>query len=295
MSFDHSRQFIGASECASVIGLDDYKSQIAVWDRLANGTISESGPLAERGQALEPGMVIHYTRKTGRRVISPVETRLHPDMPFIGATPDALDQEVVVECKAPSFRTWHLWAEEEIPARYVVQMQVQCAVFKAPEAQCVVDLGDRIEIRPVPFDAELAGDILDQVARFHRDYVVAKKPPQPDGSDSYSDFLARRFPKESVPLRDATDEEVRLALEYRRARGVAEAAEAEEKRLRQELEVRIGDAAGIVGDGFKISHKMVSGRSSVDQKALAAAHPALAAQFTKQGNPYRRFLPTWSK
>jgi putative phage-type endonuclease len=297
MSFDHSRQFIGASECASIIGLDDYKTKIAIWDRLANGTVSEDSPLARRGRVFEPALLAYYMEETGHRLLAPVETKVHEKFAFVGATPDGLDQDEphVVEAKAPSFRTGYLWAEGDIPARYVVQMQIQCAVFGRPSARCVVDLGDRIEVRPVGYDEDLAGDVLDQVAKFHRDYVVTKTPPPPDGSDSYSDFMGRRFPKESAPVRLATPEEVQLAAKLKLAGERFDKAEAEYKRIRQELELRIGDAAGIAGDGFKITNKLVSGRTSVDSKALAAAHPAIALQFTKTGNGYRRFVPTWSE
>jgi hypothetical protein len=73
-------------------------------------------------------------------------------------------------------------------------MQVQCAVFERGAARCIVDLGDRIDIRPVPFDADFAGEILDEVAKFYRDFVVTQRPPEVDGSDSYSEWIERRFP-----------------------------------------------------------------------------------------------------
>lgn len=294
MSFDHSRQFIGASECASIVGLDSYRTKIAVWDRLVNGTISESSPLAERGRALEPGLVLFYEERVGRKIQAPVQPKMHPKYPFIGATPDGLDKTddelLSIECKAPSWRTFHMWADGDIPPRYVIQMQTQCDVFGADGARCVVDLGDCVEIRQVGHDHDLANDILEQVAKFHRDYVVTKKPPPPDGSDSYSDFISRSFPKslraESI-IADSRIEAV--AMSYRAARDKLTAATEEADRLKQELQQAIGDARGVVGEFGSISWSDTSGRESVDMKALKAAFPEIAAQFTKRGESFRTF------
>lgn len=293
MSFDHSRQFIGASECASIIGLDDYRTKIAVWDRLVNGTVSESGPLAKRGNAIEPGLIIFYRNETGRTVQAPVKTRLHPKHSFIGATPDGIDGEEVVECKAPSPRMLWLWADEDVPARYVVQTTIQCDVFGSPRAQMVVDLGDRVEFRTVEHDPELAGEVTDQVAKFYRDHVVTKKAPEPDGSSSYSDWLDRRFPGVKRDMREATPDEVRLAMELEHARKQADYAKEEAERLRQELEVRIGDAKGITGPFGSIVWSDTKGRESLDAKALKAAHPDIAKQFIKQGAGFRTFRCTF--
>jgi putative phage-type endonuclease len=297
VSFDHSRQFIGASECGAIAGLDSFKAKISIWDRLVNGTAGEDSTLAERGRVFEPALLEHYRNKTGHKLIAPVKTRLLEGKPFIGATPDGLDQEepLAVEAKAPHFRTHEKWDNDNIPPKHVVQVQIQCAVFKLPSARIVVDLGDRIEIRPVDFDTELAGYIIEQVERFHRDHVVTKKAPDPDGSDSYSEWLARRFPGAQRDMRDATDEEVRLALELQAARDKADAADAEAKRIRQELEARIGEHRGIRGSFGSILWSDTKGRESLDSKALKAAHPDIAAKFVKQGAPFRTFKATFKE
>jgi hypothetical protein len=90
-------------------------------------------------------------------------------------------------------------------------------------------------------------------------------------------------------MREATDEEVQLALELQAAREKAELAEVEAKRIRQELELRIGEAKGIKGSFGSISWGDVRGRESIDTAALKDAHPDIAAKFLRRSNGYRAF------
>ena len=300
---------IGGSEIADVAGLGRYSRSINIWER-KTGRAPPDAPTHHmlRGQYLEGGMRDWYSQIVnelrGPTSVLPGKTERHPEHKLVVATPDGLvfpnqgALERVLELKSPGFRTADQWGEpgtDEVPIEYVAQTTWEMAVTGAQLADVGALIDGDLRIYTVAYSPSLFEALLERAERWWRDYVVADTPPPPDGSESYSDHLARRFPRSNGDLLIATPEDDALAAALREARDAKDRAESRYEELRQRLQARIADADGLAGTGWKITWREQKGRSSLDQKALAAEAPELVAKHTKQGKSFRVFRPTFSK
>lgn len=295
-------QGIGGSEIGVLAGLSRWASPIDIYERKLGLRPDKQSHHLERGNFLEPAIIRWYEARTQSRVMHPGTLR-HRSLARVIATPDGLrlcgDTEFdrVLEVKAPNHRTWHEWGEpgtDEVPASYVAQVQweMACAGVDVSDVAAVID-GD-LAIYTVPFDAELFGELAEIADRFWRDHIERRIPPPPDGSASYAESIARRFPSVGRAAIDATPEFESAAIAYKAARERLAAAEAEAERLKQELQERMGDAGKVVGSFGSVSWSETKGRESLDAKALKAELPDIAARFTKRGASFRTFRANFS-
>jgi putative phage-type endonuclease len=297
------RQGIGGSEIAAVCGLNPWSKPIDVWLVKRGVAESSSSFHTERGNYLEDGFLAWYAARFKRKHIDRPGTLVHARHPLVIATPDAVaDRHTVVEIKAPHWRTGADWGEPEtdqVPDYYLPQTMWEMAVTGLQEADVVAFLDGDIRRYRVGFDQTLFEALLEQAERFWRDHVVTGAAPPEDGSESYSEYLARRFPQSNEPV-EVTDEAgvVRMVEDYKAAAEAMEAAEERKRRARQALEKRIGTHAGIKGEWGSISFKHNRDTMVVDFKALVEAlkpAPGLIEQFTKTRRGPRVFRPYFKK
>lgn len=291
---------IGGSEIAAVCGLNPWMRPIDVYlVKTGVAQVDESSHHLERGNFLERGFIDWYAHRFKRKIEFP-GTIVHPKFPLVIATPDAVaDERYVVEIKAPSFRTAYDWGDEgsdEIPDYYLPQTQWEMAVTGLTEADIVAFMDGDIRRFRVAFNQELFDALRDQAQRFWRNYVAKKEPPPEDGSASYSEYLATRFPKSDDPA-EVTDavEVVELVKAYKHAQGAVERAEEAKEKLRQKLEMRIGERSGIKGAWGSISFKWSKPSTTLDAKRLEAEMPAIFEKFQKPKKSFRAFRPTLKK
>jgi putative phage-type endonuclease len=293
---------IGGSEIGVLAGLSRWASPIDIYERKLGLKIDEASHHLRRGVYLEPACIRWYADTTGWHVADGTTMR-HPSLARVIATPDGLVYETpeafdkgqparVLEIKSPGRHTWSEWGEpgtDQIPGSYIAQVQweMACANTKLADVAALID-GD-LAIYTVAFDAELFAQLAEIAHQFWIQHIEARVPPPPDGSDSYAESIVRRFPGVRRDMLEATPDVEATALAYRDAKAKLEAAEAEAERLKQELQQRIGDAKGVTGSFGSITWGESKGRESLDSKALKAAHPDIAAQFVKQGAPFRTF------
>lgn len=297
------RQGIGGSEIAAVCGLNPWSKPIDIWlTKMGRATFEPSFHL-ERGTYLEDGFLAWYAARFRRHLIEKPGTLVHPVHPIVIATPDAVaDRTCVVEIKAPNWRTGADWGEpdtDQIPDYYQPQPQWEMAVTGTKEADVVAFLDGDIRRFRVQFDEELFGALLEQAERFWRNYVMPDRPPPEDGSESYSEYLARRFPRSDDAV-EVTDDAgvVRMVEDYKAAAAAMEAAEERKRKARQALEKRIGTQAGIKGEWGSISFKHNRDSLVVDFRGLCDTlnPPAdLLKEFTKTRRGPRVFRPNFKK
>jgi putative phage-type endonuclease len=297
------RQGIGGSEIAAVCGLNPWSKPIDVWLAKTGRAVFEESFHLERGTFLEDGFINWYAARFKRRHIDKPGTLVHPVHPVVLATPDAVaDHACVVEIKAPNWRTGADWGEPEsdqVPDYYIPQTQWEMAVTGLQEADVVAFLDGDIRRYRVRFDEELFGALLEQAERFWRNHVMTDRPPPEDGSESYSEYLARRFPQRDDTVEVANDVGVvRMVEDYKAAAAALEAAEERKRKARQTLEKRIGSQAGIKGDWGSISFRHNRDSLVVDFRGLCDAlnPPAeLLEKFTKYRRGPRVFRPSFKK
>jgi len=293
---------VGASEVAALVGLDPHRGPIDVWRKKVEQHQTEQTGHTKRGRYFERAILEWYSDETGLAV-KPGASSAHRDHPLVIATPDAIASDSagarrVVEIKSPSWRTAREWHEDGIPDRYVCQMQQQMFVEGLPLGDNAAYVDEQLLIQTIEYDPEIAASLVDAIEKFWRNHVLTGRPPDPDGSTSYSEWLKERFAKTAGVVLHATPEIEEWAARLRDAKAQVEVAESAEREARNHIQAFIGDADGVHGAFGKLSWKHNKPSSKVDWEAVArelGATPQQIAKHTQERPGPRVFRATWAK
>lgn len=297
---------IGGSEIGAIVGEHPYMRPIDVWRGKMGEKDEPDSFHLERGQFFERPTAEWYAHRHDAQLRT-VGTLVHPSRPIVIATPDFLAKSSTVEIdlsiKVPGARTRHHWGAigtDEAPPYAVVQVQWELLILEQlhgiRSAVIVAPLDGDLAEFPVLADAELQAGLVEAAERFWRDHVVTKRPPAPDASPAYTEWIKKRWPKSEGQTLFATDEAEGWAQRLRAARAARKRAEEDEGKAEQWLKAHIGDSDGIVGSDWSISYKSTKGRPSTDWKSLTAGlgiGSETIDRFTHRV-PYRVFRPKFS-
>lgn len=260
---DHQRAIrstgIGASEIASIVGLNPWRSAHDVW-LVKRGLVEEKGTIQSRmGQRVEACVLDEYREQTGSELSFPGTVR-HPTEPWMLCTPDAIADEWVrvVEVKCVGWRTAFHWGDEEdaIPDYYRPQVAWQLEVLGIEEAHVAAWIGGSdYRIYTIRRNAALIEALVEAGRRFWFDHVLTGEPPPIDGTDGARRVLAEMYPRTGKPPIRATEEHNRLARKLEEARNAYEQAELEKKRAENLMIAAMGEADGIEGDDWRATYK----------------------------------------
>ncbi len=268
---------IGGSLIAAVLGVNPFARPIDAWLHLTGRAQKDTNePVTSWGHAMEDMLSSWYEEKTGTEVV-PCPTLVHPDKPWIIATPDRIvqDSDVLVECKHVGDRVaWH-WYDG--PPDYVVlqcvwQMLV-CRALGMPitRVDVVADIaGAPPEIFPVEYDAELEAMVLEAAIRFWEDRVQADVAPPVDASESYQAWLRRQFPNSNGVMREEPEAE-EWAVRYNAAKETEKAAKEESELAANHLRALIADDDGVRGIWGKVTNRTSASGSRTLRVTLATS------------------------
>ncbi len=299
MSRQHKK--LGGTDAAAILGLNPFKTRIDVWRGLVEGyEVPQTFPM-RRGVLMEPVVRTMYQEATGYELLGPrlVEPKRYPY--FAGSLDDVAmvaGVERVVEFKTANIRQAHLWGdgEDEIPSQHLCQVHFYLMLTELKIADVGVFLGgDEFHVYTVPADSEFQGMMAEECERFWVDFIATKRPPPPDASENYSDWLKSRFPVPSSPMLIADKEAELLVADLHFARTARELSEKNEALARNALMLKIGEAEGMRGNGWTISYKQNKGRASTDWDGIAAETgipKSIIEKYTKR-TPYRVFKPSF--
>lgn len=289
-------KMLGASDASALLGVNKNRTAWDVYNRIVNGIDTPDNKLLRRGRLMEPVIRAMAEEDLGLRLVGPQSLR-DERRPWLRMSLDdaAIDdaEEVPVEYKSVIH-----WAADDygdsgtdhVPEMHILQTQVYCHGKEAKRAHLVALIGlDDLRHYIIPAEPNLQGVVLEAMERFWVDHIKPQRPPPIDGSAGCSEWLAKRFPKQSKTFINADDEAERIAREYHVARQAREAAEAREADCRNHLINKIGEAEGIAGEGWKITYRFANGRTGIDKEALE--RDGLLAKYTKRGSGGRRFCP----
>jgi putative phage-type endonuclease len=286
---EQRRGLITASDAASILGLNPWKSAADVWaEKVHGGSAFRGNYKTRRGHAIEPLLLEWLGEKKSPLLVTPsgATTLTHPLLPWLGATPDALvhttrqvqafdvgpvvdvADELVAIGEAKSSGAVEHWTDEDgepkIPDYYHPQVVVQMAVTGAPRAFVVAEIlterGPEAEpwIIEVERDAGLEAIVLEELEEFQRLYLKPRVcPPLDDASYRQIANVFRRPQRAELVAADARAED--LARQYLEAQATKKAAEERAEQAKAELCKLIGDAEGVHGDTWKASWKWRDG------------------------------------
>jgi putative phage-type endonuclease len=265
---------IGGSDVPAILGISPYATRTDVWmekTRHPAWRPKPETPEMRFGKLLEPVMRAAYEEDRGLRVHAPgLKTYWAEDHLRFAHIDGLVESEGIWEGKAP-FQTWRNWADGP-PAYVLAQVQHYLDITGEPWADVTAlaaGLDPIFQTWRVRAEPETQAHIAKAVVRFWQDYVLPNEPP--DVLPAVIEYP--RHKSDMVVVADEDDEAlVRLIWKLREGN---EGNDAIIDEYRERLKRRIGTAAGMVGDGWRIRFKANKDSVATDWKLVAAAYRRL--------------------
>jgi putative phage-type endonuclease len=260
---------VGASETSAIMGLNPYRTGMAVWmSKFALDDVQDNYHM-KRGRYIEDGIRRWVSDELGID-FQPCGTAQHPEHPLVLATPDGISDGAVLEIKSPGPRNyWEYGEGDDLPDFHCVQLAQQMLVLDRPTGYLAAFVGGDVRIyhfsaqEAEPLQAKIVPLIEDWWAR----YVLTETPPPVDGSREWADYIAERFPEPRAPRKEASSEADVLAMEYIQAIAELKTIEGRRDELKNKLAMVCGDADGIDGQGWRLNLRAPKPRKSFDAGA----------------------------
>jgi hypothetical protein len=226
------------------------------------------------GHMLEP-MLVGLAAQKHELLVRPGETARSSVHPWLGATPDAVEvapptlpvlarqrkrviakqpARAAVEAKVVGRHRFAHWGEgvHDVAPYVGVQAQTQMTVLGVKVCFVSALFGTEHRTYVLEHSSLLEEMILEMGHKFWHEHVLPQRMPAPDGTDDAWKMIREKYPKprvaDLVVATSAWDEKAREALDMAEQR---KHCEREEKRLKQELAIMIGDWPGVKGDGWR--------------------------------------------
>lgn len=308
------RKGLGGSDIAAVMGLSPWRSPLDVYlDKVGEAQPDETNEAQYWGLTLEDVVAREYAARTGRKVQRVNAVLQHPEHPWmlgsidraivaygsrarLDATGRLAGAEAVLECKTVSAYAAGDWqgldGSDALPVYYAAQAMWYLAITGLPWCDVPALIGgQRFVVRRVERDDETIRGMVEQAEAFWRGHVLAQQPPPPrTGAEAAK--LFGRDTGEMVEIGHSA-ELVRVVDELRAVRQQLQALEHAEDRLRDQLQLAIGPAAGLAVNGQPaVTWKAAKDSTVTDFKAAAAAllTAEQLAPFTTTKPGSRRFI-----
>lgn len=197
---------IGASDAASILGKDPYRSPLETYYRLLDELDEDRKPVMRWGQRIEPLIAQAHAEESGRRIERHGLLLASRRVAFVLATPDYLQWKPrckrpgILECKnmsAPAAGEWPHWKTRP-PEKFWIQAQQQMLVTGLRYATVAVLVGGN-DLRTYDFayDAAFGKKLVRELGRFMK-RVELRNPPPADDTYSTADALAQLEERERV-------------------------------------------------------------------------------------------------
>ena len=279
------RAYLGGTDMAALAGVNPpgWAKPIDVWlDKVGQAVPRAGNTMMSMGSLLEPVVADLFAEATGltvRRPGGPVRDRREP---WLGGHLDRwVGRDGLLECKwAMSRDEWGPTVtleealdgvEARVPPQYAVQVQHYLNVTGRRWGYLAVLLGYAdfrwYALQP---DQETHQLLRELARRFWHENVLAGVPPEPDGSDSYAQWLARRYAKDRGTEAVATPAQAVYWRQWLEANAQVTAAEQLREEAKQRLQDSMGEVAKLVlPDGGSVTWRHQE-RKDTDWAAVAA-------------------------
>lgn len=301
------RNGIGSSDAAAAVGLNPYKSQLALWmektgrdDLFAPIDVNDDSTPVYWGSLLEPIVAASYAKRTGNRVRKVNAVLQHPDHPFLLAN---LDREIIgvpevqiLECKTAGVQGARLW-KDGVPEYVQLQVQHQLAVTGKRAADVAVLIGGQdLQIHRIKRDDVLIERLI-RLEEVFWGYVQSDIAPPVDGSDSADQALRRLYPNDVGSTVDfSQDLEMSAAFSDLVAlRQTLDTQTRLEALLKQRIQQRMGDASKAVFETGDVTWRRSKDGVDFNLPKLLADHPEYEEAYAIPKPGSRRFLVNVAK
>lgn len=306
VKFDNREQWlearklgIGASEVATVVGLNPYETPLELWQRKVGiEPPKEETAAMRRGHFCEDAVAQWWAHETGREIIqsSAVDfmfidrekdfLRVSPDRTFW--LPDAArndDNKGILECKTTNMKV----DPDDLPKQWFCQVQMNLGVAGYSHGSIAwMGFGFEFGYVDIEFVPDFYDMLVDAVQKFWNVNVLGKVEPDPV---NVKDFLTKYRKHTDGKVIEVGDEILDAYHELKEVK--QQIAELDERKntLEDTLKMSFADAEAIAYDGATLATwKTAKDSVKFDEKAFKAANPELWQQYAKTVPGSRRFL-----
>lgn len=290
---DDRTKFLGSSDAAPILGLSPWRTALEVYeDKITPRSLEpdrNKARLFSRGKRFEPVVCEMLADEEGLTIASRNQRYQDPEHPFLAAEIDAETTDgrnIEIKTVSPfAAREWGEERSDQIPLHYCVQVLHALMVTRRDQAIVAALIGsDDLRVYRVDRDDEL-------IARIRAEELA------------FWDRTQRRDPPPAITLADATlrwpssvtrtvvcDAELcNKITELKTLRSHIKELERAAEDMELVAKSVMGDADTLLApDGRRLATWKSQSTSTLDQRALALAHPDIVAQF-RRASTYRVF------
>ena len=284
---------IGGSDASAVLGLNPFKSPLAVYNEKMdpNPQPTEPNDKMRWGNILETPIAEHYAELNNvkiRRVNKILQHKKEPwmlgNLDRIITRPDGNTGVLEVKTAGGFYaRTW----ETEVPTYYYVQCQHYLAVtgYQWADIAVLID-GHDFRTHLVVRDEEFIEMMIENMRDFWEGNVLAGKEPEPTTAEDIKNLFPHATDgATAIATPQIADVHKALVEAKRRSKEAAEEVKAHEAQIKAFM----GDADTCLLDGHTLATWKNVNSNRFDSKAFAVDHPELYAEY-KRASQSRRFL-----
>jgi putative phage-type endonuclease len=265
------KQGIGGSEAATLFNrpgriVNKWQSAFSLYQKkVSPEDLDEDNPTLELGRRLEPAVREMYIDKVGRTVTGGFTLLAHPDYDFMIANTDGRiapvpehDGEGVYEGKTQNFFVKHDW-KQEVPLLYRVQLQHYLAVTGLSWGSfACFELGaaDWFHWGDEERNDKFIQALYDLEWEFWSKHVLARIPPDPDGSTATTKALKLLHPNDNGRVIFLPPEATGWLTERAEISAEMKTLKARQAEVDNRIRAALGDHSyGALEDGRGVSYK----------------------------------------
>lgn len=280
------QQGIGGSDASAVLGMNRWKSPVDIWlsKTVKAEEEAELSDAAYWGTVLEDVVAVEFQKRTGLSVRRKNAILMHDEHDFILANIDReiVGQKVGLECKTASAYKKDEWADDEIPAEYIIQCQHYMAVtgYEAWWIACLVG-GNQFVYKKIDRDEEFIEILVKAEEHFWNSYVKPNVMPPVDGTDASVTALDTLYPEaeKGTEIYLSADENS-LLLERKNLQDMKAQYDERIQEIDNRIKATMGENETAVGINFAVKWSN-SSRTTIDSKRLKAEMPEIYEQYAK--------------
>ncbi len=287
------RSGIGGSDAGAICGLNPFRSAIDVWsEKTAETPGTERDSEAMRvGRDLEDYVAKRFCEMTGKKVHRKNAMMQSEEDPFMIANIDRMvvGENALLECKTANAYAAEQWKDGKCPEFYEVQCHHYMAVTGTDKVYlaCLI-MGIDFVICEIARDEEVISSLVSIEKDFWEKYVLPKRMPPPDGSDSAGNAIKEMYTASKAEVVELPDFEKQIK-RYDEITGLMDTLKREKDQIKQEIMLEMEDCDTAYVADRKITWKSQKGHTTIDSKRLKAEMPEVYEQYSKVGNPTRVF------
>lgn len=283
---------ITGTDAGAICGLNPYVSAFQVYqDKITEETENQDNESMRQGRDLEEYVAQRFMEETGFRVRKANAIFQNEEHPIMLADFDRLidGQNARLECKTVSPYSADKWSDGAVPVHYQMQVQHYLAT-SGYDCWYIAALifGREFVIRKIERDEEMIQYLITIEERFWNENVMKHIMPDPDGTKSCSEQIAKLYFKadarKTVEL-SGFDELLNRRDELSQ---LIERMEKEKDSIDQKVKIEMQDASYGRTERYKVSW-VSSDAARLDTKKLKSEMPEVYDRFCHTTSS-RRFL-----